>query len=184
MNKETFYTQFRRALADLGCDDSLIGEWVEAASEYVSLIPDSEFSKKFDGNTVNRLIDRMIASPETALEEIFRGAPRSVTPLARPSSYKQPEPDSEPVADVDLPADDVPASGVLDAVFADEPESADDDGFTEDEIPAPINVPDETGMGDTQIFDVNEADDLVVVDREKLKRAARERKLAERRYVK
>ncbi|MBQ7161152.1 MAG: hypothetical protein IJR90_05550 [Clostridia bacterium] len=200
MNKQSFYTQFRTSLAGLGCDDELCREWVEAASGYISLIPDSEFDKKYDEFTVEKLISRIIASPDTALDEIFRGVPRNDHTEA---DYPEPvneegytaentEQPTEQPAEMKI-EDDVSVDGVLDAVFADDP-AADKNGFipedaefSQDDLPVylgDVGLPGGEELGDTQIFDVSDGDDLVIVDRDRLRRVARERKLTERQYIK
>lgn len=180
MNKEIFYTQFRSALAGLGCDKELINEWVAAASEYVGPMQDSDFEKKYDDFTVNRLVDRIISSPDTALDEVFRGAAKKDNPAERPFPEEKESGDEVPDEDENTLPD------VLDAVFSDDVDPDDESAYAQDEIPSEMNMVgslDDDASGDTQVFDVSTDEDVVVVDRAKLKRVARERKLSERRYI-
>ena len=38
MDKSSFYDRMRSGLAELGCDDELCSEWVEAAKEYIQTL--------------------------------------------------------------------------------------------------------------------------------------------------
>ena len=46
MDKSTFCDRLSSGLAELGCDDTLCSEWVEAAKEYISPVSDSDFIQR------------------------------------------------------------------------------------------------------------------------------------------
>ena len=86
MDKSSFYDRLGSGLAELGCDDELCREWVEAAKEYLYPVSDSDFNKRgYVQKDVTHLIDRIVESPETAFEEVLGPSVAPAGPEAAPA---------------------------------------------------------------------------------------------------
>ena len=74
MDNNQFLEIIRQRLKSIGCDDQLCEEWVEAANDYLVSFDDAELdAKNITEADADRLVDRIIESPQSALDDFFYG---------------------------------------------------------------------------------------------------------------